>query len=225
MDNDRYSKMEIDLRMTTMARVYAWLFTFALVAITATGCISAQKQSMAEDVLISGIRVDPEVKLPDEMYYVGPGLGAGMMFGAIGAAAASSGNETDSDVIRRFAADNGVDISAIVRDAFERGLRKEGSYPYDEKAETVLSIEILRYGLSIPHGFSRNLVPILLVQARITDEKDTILWQGGDSVLPLGGPADSVKLAEIMADPSVLEALWRAAADRTAEETLKQLDQ
>ncbi len=215
--------MANNLCMTPLVRVCARLVTFFLVAIAVTGCISTQKQSMAEDVVISAIRVDPEVTVPDEMYYVGPGLGTGMMFGAIGAAAASSGNESEADILRQFAADNGVDISTIVRDAFERGLRREGRYPYDEDATTVLSIEILRYGLSIPHGLSRKLVPILLIQARITDAAGTVLWQGGDNVLPLGGPAESVKLDEIVADPAVLEGLWRAAADRTAEETLKQL--
>ncbi|GJL82534.1 MAG: hypothetical protein DHS20C01_21680 [marine bacterium B5-7] len=43
-------------------------------------------------------------------------------------------------------------------------------------------------------------------------------------MLPLGGPAESVKLEEIEQDPERLRTLWEAAAQRTAERTLQQLE-
>ena len=54
----------------------ARLIAHILAPLAPSGCISTQKQALSEDTEIRDIRVDPEVAVFEEMYYVGPSLGA-----------------------------------------------------------------------------------------------------------------------------------------------------
>ena len=64
-------------------------------------------------------------------------------------------------------------------------------------------------------------LPVLL--SALSGANDNVLSKGGDHVMPMYSPADSVKLEQIKSDQQVLLGLWQAAAERNAERTLEQL--
>ena len=74
-----------------------------------------------------------------------------------------------------------------------------------------------RYGLSLLHGLTDKLAPMLMIQAQITDAAEDIRSQGGDRVMPLGGVGDTQKLDDILADQEVLANLLRISVDRAGD--------
>ncbi len=184
-----------------------------------SGCASGPpKMAISESVQITSVSINPQVTVPEEVYYLGPGFGVGMLFGAVGAAVSSAKDVPAKDQIAAYAEQHDIDIGEIVHTAFAETMRKAQKYPINDNSTTAISLNINLYGLSIPHGFSGKLVPILIVTGEMQDQSDTVIWRGKESVLALGGPAKPVKLEEIKNDPDVLRNIWTQAAQQVASE-------
>jgi hypothetical protein len=177
------------------------------------GCASTPKLDTGNHLVAA--RIDPAVATTKEMYYLGPGSGVGMMFGAIGGAITAVANIKPGEQLNKFAQDNGIHIDEIVRDEATQAFRQSGKFDLtDAQGPNVdtLKISVPMYGFSIPTGFSGDLVPVIKIECSLVDSSGKIIWSANDSVLPLGNPAEGKTPDEFRADPKLIEQSWRVAA-------------
>ena len=196
-------------------------------AVLASGCAPApQKMSAADRKAIQFVSISSDVPKPPAPYYLGPGGGVGLMFGALGAIVTEPGREKGRTSLLDFVEKNGVSIERIVLEEFDAALRRSGKLLVADKAEpgaATIKITIRQYGLSIPNGFSSKLVPILSVLCEMTDAYGKIVWSAGDRVLPLGNPVEGLPAEEIRDDAKAIERAWRAAAKYVSESIVREL--
>lgn len=67
------------------------------------------------------------------------------------------------------------------------------------------------YGISIPHGFSTDYVPVLAVNAKLV-RNNQIIWQDSERFLPLSKGLPRYKMNAIISDPKNLSAMWDKAS-------------
>lgn len=191
------------------------------------GCAPApQRLADADRRAIRAVGVDPAITKPAEIYYLGPGGGAGLMFGALGAIATESGRQDARASLRAFLDKNGVSIERIVREEFGAALRASGKLTVADAAGPgipTMKVAIRQYGLSIPNGFSSNLVPILYLACELVDGSGRTLWSASDRLLTLGNPVEAVPGEEMRNSAAAIEKAWRAAARHLSATLLKEL--
>jgi hypothetical protein len=198
-----------------------------LLAVLASGCAPApQRMSAADRKTIQVVNINGDVAKPPAPFYLGPGGGVGLMFGAIGAIVTEPGREDGRTSLRNFVEKNGVSIERVVLEEFDAALRRSGKLLVADKAEPgapTIKITIRQYGLSIPNGFSSKLVPILSVLCEMTDASGKVVWSAGDRVLPLGNPVEGLPAEEIRDDAKAIERAWRAVAKYISESIVREL--
>lgn len=194
-------------------------YLLVVIVLFVSSC-ATNKVALREGVNLSAISIEENISIPSEIYYVGPGFGVGMLFGAIGGAIAGANSASKSEVIKKFAKEHEIEIEQIVRRAFESEINKNNNLEINNNSENKLSIIVKQYGLSIPNGFSRKLVPVLLVEAEIKDGENAVIWRDRDHVLPLSKTVKPFKLNQLKANPKLLENAWKAAAERAAKEII-----
>ena len=203
------------------------VFVLLLLFIWLAGCAPApQRMADTDRKSIQSVSINEAVVMPPVPFYLGPGGAFGLMFGAIGALATESGRADGRAALVEFAKKNGISIERIVLEEFTLALRasgKVGVVGNGTPGAPSIQINIRQYGLSIPNGFSSNLVPILFVVGSMTDSTGKTVWSASDRVSPLGNPVEGVKPESIQSDPKVLETIWRAAARHVVSNILKEL--
>jgi len=196
-----------------------------LAAILASACAPApQRLGESERKALRSVAVDANVTKPPEPFYLGPGGGFGLSFGALGAAATEGVRAQERATLVEFVERNGVSIERIVLEEFTGALRGSGKLRLAESAgDATIRIVIRQYGLSIPNGFSSNLVPILFVVCEMKDPAGRVLWSASDRISTLGNPVEGRPADEIRNDARAIEAAWRAAARHVSANILKDL--
>jgi hypothetical protein len=175
---------------------------------------TAQTSSAPDKSSAKVVVLNKEIPVPATMSYLGPGGGAGLAFGAIAAAVASSGIEKERQEFQSKAG-TGKTIDRIVYEETLAQLQSSGKFVLVETPEpgaATLNVAVLNYGFSIPHGFSSKLVPILGIRYELRDSSGNSLWSATDRTRPLGNPVDSVEAKELEANPLTRETSMRAAA-------------
>jgi hypothetical protein len=199
------------------------LFTLFLLALSLSGCASSiQMSKMDRDATVS-IKVVDEVTTPAAMYYYGPGQQALMLFGPIGGAVAGSTAAKPATQIAQFARDNNIIIEQIVKEEFITQLANSGKFKISNNkiADAKLEIKVFMYGLTIPNGFSSELVPVLKVSASLINTTGKTIWSNSDYVFGADHPPHP--LEEIKNNPGLLKEAWVAAAKKSIADVLSTL--
>lgn len=198
-----------------------------LLAALLAGCAPApQKMSSADRKAIQTVHINGNVAKPPEPFYLGPGGGFGLAFGAIGAIVTEPGRASGRDSLRDFLAKNGIVIERIVLEEVSAALRASGKLQLADRPEpgaATISVAIKQYGLSIPHGFSSNLVPVLSVECAMVDAAGKTVWSAADRILPLGNPVEGRPAEQLRNDPRAIESVLRAAAKHVAASIVREL--
>ena len=198
-----------------------------VVAAVIAGCAPAPlKMSSADRKSIQLAHVSGNVAKPPEPYYLGPGGGAGLAFGALGAIISEPSRQAGRNSFRDFLEANNIVIERIVREEFSAALRASGKLLLADKPEAgaaTISLAIKVYGLSIPHGFSSNLVPILAVECSMADAAGKTVWSASDRVLSLGNPVDALPGEQLRNDAQAIERVLRAAAKHVSAGIVREL--
>ena len=106
-----------------MMKTFLSLLLAALVA----GCAPApQKLSSADRRTIQVAHINGNIPKPPEPFYLGPGGGAGLMFGALGAIISEPSRQSGRNSFLEFLAKNDIVIERIVREEFSAALRVSG---------------------------------------------------------------------------------------------------
>ena len=198
-----------------------------LFAALVAGCAPApQKLSSADRRTIQLAYVSGKIPKPPEPYYLGPGSGGGLMFGALGAIITEPSRQAGRNSFSDFLEKNDIVIERIVLEEFSAALRASGKLLLADKPEpgaATINLAIKLYGLSIPHGFSSNLVPVLSVECNMADASGKTVWSASDRLLSLGNPVEARPGEQLRNDPRAVEGVLRAAAKHVAASIVKEL--
>lgn len=195
----------------------------ALILLTGCAATSLKPLSQQNRQSIKTVAIDDNVKVPPEVYYVGPGLGYLMLTGIVGNAIAAGQNSQESKKLKAFAENNNIHIDQIVKDNMVKEIKENTSLKIvpKESADAVMSIEIEKYGLSIPAGYATSVEPIMVVNAKLVKDNQ-IVWRDGYYVSPTNMPKH--KIDEIEKNPALLAQLWNMAAERAAQHIIRTLN-
>lgn len=169
---------------------------------------------------VKTVVVNKIVSAPEKMDYLGPGGATGLAFGAIGGALSASSIENSRADFQSKVGESDLAIRAIVLEEMLLRIRESGKFPLaDDSTQdaSTLNIAIVRYGFSIPHGFSSNLVPILRIKCELKNSAGRVLWSETSGTMPLGNPVESIAADIIQKNVSVRNAAWRGAAKALAK--------
>lgn len=191
-----------------------------------TGCATTQQLSEQDRKRIEVVKLNDQVKRPNEMYYFGPGASIGFAFGAIGGAIAGASQIGPGQEMLAYAEQNGVRIEKIVAQEFSEALRQSGKFKISDKGEAngaTINLSVFQFGFSVPNGFSSKLVPVIAYSSEMVDASGNVLWRGSESLSPLGNPVDGIPADELRTNPKAIEAAWRAAARHMANNMVQEL--
>ena len=194
-------------------------FASVFIALLLASCAAVQPISDADRRKLAGVTIDAAVAKPPAMFYLGPGGATGLMFGAIGGALSASSIEESRKAFQVYVDKNGISIEKIVLDEVSTALRRSGKFPLADAPQpgsALVTVSIVQYGFSIPHGFSSKLVPILGVRCELKDASGKLLWSAQEHTRPLGNPVEPAEPDSIRNDPKAMEGSWRAAAKHIA---------
>lgn len=155
------------------------------------------------------------------------GANIGLMFGAIGGAAASSTIESQQTAFGNFLQTNSVSIDAIVRDEFEKALRASGKMEIsaaDNATVPRLTISVPQYGFGVTHLLGSSVVPVMQIKGELTDSSGKVLWTESERMLPsIASPMDSTTWKQLHDNPKEIEQEWRKAASYLAKKIINTL--
>lgn len=201
-------------------------FIFNIVFLSGCATVSHVPISAQKMQSIHSVYIDRNITKPKEMYAFVSGEEFGFGFGAIGGAVAGAVGEHASTSIQKYAEQNNIDIRTILYDQWTGQLRNTSLValsPTPKTADAILRNDIIMYGLSIPHGFSSDYIPVLGVNAKLI-QGDQIIWQNSGRILPFAaGGMPRYKMKQILEDPNVLRKMWGAAAAKIINEMLSDL--
>lgn len=194
------------------------MFVLVLYALLA-GCGTTSLVSDPARKSITAVTVDATVAKPPQMFYLGPGDGGGLMFGAIGGALAAGPIERGRVAFQAFIEQKGISIEKLIREEVEAAVRSSGKLAVAPGGGT-LKISIIQYGFGVPHLGSSYVVPTVGFQCDIIDAGGKLVWSASERLLTLGNPVEPVKPEAMRDDPALIERTWRAAAKYLAANIL-----
>ncbi|WP_296055214.1 hypothetical protein [uncultured Amphritea sp.] len=216
-------KVFIKMEVTPMFKKQMNFLALILVFLYLSGCASSIQMSKMDREAIGSIKVIDKVTTPEGMYYFGPGQQALILFGPLGGAVAGAIAAKPAEQIDQFARDNNIVIEQIVKEEFLTQLANSGKFKIsnNEISDANLEIKIFMYGLTIPNGFSSELVPVLKVSASIINKADKIIWSNSGYIF--GDDYPSHPLEEIKNNPDLLKEAWGAVAKQSIAKVLSTL--
>lgn len=187
-----------------------------------SGCASVNRIPLDKQAAqsIKTVYVSNEIKKPEQMYEFASGSQWGMAFGVVGGVVSGIANLNAAESTQQFAEKNQIDIKKIVYNRWISQVPEKTKFKLANKpTDAILTTEIVLYGISIPHGFSTDYVPMLTLNAKLVSN-NKIVWQDSGRILPLTDGLPRYKMDEITADPKKLYAMWDKASEKMINEML-----
>ncbi len=206
----------------------ALLATLLIPALLLAGCASstALKLSQKDEASIHDIKVSKNIKAPTKMAYIGGDFTYGSMFGVVGGAIVAVQDQKTAAELSDIAKQHHIDIKQIVRRQMIKQLRAHTKFHIvadAKKADATLFIKIKLYGLSIPHGFTNQLKPVLEVEGLLANRRGKLIWDSKARVFALTKGTPHFDINVIANNPKKLALAWKAAADIAANRLIKTL--
>jgi len=163
------------------------------------------------------VSIDPDVTLPADMYYQGPGQAGMMMLGVVGALAAQGTAATPKARIHAVMDANHISVQDIVAAEFAKqaGAATKmkfavGNEPADARVKLVVNL----YGISQSQGFGTTLYPMFNITATMTKPDGTVLWKDTDYVTALNGDnKEGHTIEEYLKDPELIRKSFTNGSD------------
>lgn len=198
--------------MVKKSFIYIFLFNFVLLSGCAT--VSHVPLSKHNSQSIKTVYINPEISKPEKMYQFASGSQFPLVFGALGGIVSGLVNAQAAISTQKFVEKNNIDIKKIVYQRWVKQINNRSKFKLsNQPSDTILITDIVSYGISIPHGFSTDYVPVLRLNARLV-RNNQIIWQDSGCVLPLTSDMPRYKIDQIIKDPKILYAMWDNASDK-----------
>ncbi|MES2072978.1 MAG: hypothetical protein V4488_21680 [Pseudomonadota bacterium] len=180
------------------------------------GCASTQKLSEVDRAKFKTARINQTVQ-KGQLFLLAPsGANVGLIFGAIGGAAASGSIADTQKSFTDFLDKNSLSIEKIVREEFEKALKESGKLAIagpEESSAPVINISVPQYGFGVTHLLSSNVVPVIQVKCDLVDSSAKLIWSENERMLPsIASPMQSTTWAQLHDDPKQIEEQWRKAS-------------
>jgi len=180
------------------------------------GCGTTSLVSDPARKRIATVAINANIAKPPQMFYLGPGDGGGLFFGAIGGALAAGPIERSRIAFQGFIEQKGISIEKVVREEVEAAVKRSGKLAIGPGGGT-LNITIIQYGFGVPHLASSYVVPTVGFKCEIVDAGGKTVWSTSERLSTLGNPVEAVKPEAMRDDPALIEKTWRAAAKYLAD--------
>lgn len=205
----------------------ARLAAVVAIALVLCGCAASQKLSDADRAKFKTARINGTVEKGQVFLLAPSGANIGLMFGAIGGAAASGSIENSQKAFAAYLDKNSISIEKIVREEVEQALRESGKLALASPGETAaptINISVPQYGFGVTHLMSSNVVPVLQIKCDLVDGSGKLLWSANDRMLPsVASPMQSTTWAQLRDDPKQIEEQWRKASRHLAKKIVDEL--
>lgn len=165
----------------------------------------------AAEALLRGY-IDPQVPKPKDMFYRGPGQGAGSLFGAIGAAATAGADNGPKGQLLRLMDKEHIDISEILLE--ETQAKLSANPELEKQIKTIkganLHIAILMYGLNKTQIFSSTMYPTIKVLMILNKEGEKApVWTESEWVSSSASENDKgFSIDTYMKEPDKIKIVW-----------------
>lgn len=164
--------------------MHQWILAAASVVLCAA-CSNSVDLAVADRHLVSPMRVDGNVPLPERLVYVDgesqtAGLGDALVFGLTGVHVDSSSVSDDERQKIRSSLDfESQAAGRIMREEMIRALRRKkvATVVNDSSASSRLQLQISALGMESVENFGAKLQYYLEVQATLYDRNDRIIWK------------------------------------------------
>ena len=186
-----------------------------------TACGSIPTVPIAEDARarIHVVSVNPVVKLPPDLTFLGQGQGAALMLGGpiVGALIANSTASVPKAQLTAEMQTHHILLGDIVAAEFSKQANAGspmrfvvGTAPADAEVQLVVNA----YGVAQAHGFGSTLYPLINLSAVMKSPDGTVLWQAMDIVGPLNRDnRDGHTFEDYVKDPELLRQAFVAGSD------------
>ena len=163
------------------------------------------------------VSVDPQVKLPPDMYYQGPGQSGMMMLGVIGALAAQGTAATPKARLHAVMDENHISVQEILAAEFAKQANAATAMRFavgNEPADAQVSLVVNMYGIAQSQGFGTTLYPTFSVTATMTRPDGTVLWKDTDYVTALNGEnKEGHTIEDYLKDPELIRKSFTSGSD------------
>lgn len=172
---------------------------------------TTKTEATAPKPLLRGY-IYPEIIKPKDMFYRGPGAGAGALFGAIGAAAtANADHSAKGELIARMEKEH-IDIAQILLEQVQA--KFEATPGLEARIKAIdgvnLHVEIMFYGLVKTQLFSSTMYPTIRVRMTLNKEgQPGPVWTEKELVATAASENDKgFSYDEYMKDPEKIRIVW-----------------
>jgi hypothetical protein len=190
----------------------ASFFSCILVASVLAGCAGAptQRMSVADRATIKTVTVNPEVQMPQAMFFHGQAQSAAAVGGLVGALVGAEMAKGPSEQIVAKLKEKQIVLPEIVKSEFQRAAAASGALAFADNAASAdgeLTFAVNVYGFGQTQGFSPLLYPLMNVSATLKKKDGSIAWQKTEFATPHNSENTlGHKFDEYMANPELLRA-------------------
>ncbi len=201
-------------------------FLFFLMVFLA-GCASNIKLDPAtKPRLDDGIAINPVVTLADQPYFHGrTQTWGGALGGAVGAGIAAAATSEPAK-IKQYLAAEGIDVSSIVLEEFERQIKNRPGYAdrIRDDGKFRLQLVIHQYGIVSTNVFTSTYKPVLGLIAQLRDPTGNIIWQQSDFIANLNSRTQGYPYDHYFNTPETFKAAFQSAAEAVVSLVLEKLE-
>lgn len=184
------------------------LLTFAVLFMSLMGCATLPKLTAADQAHFQAVKIDPVVKYPPTMTY----MGEGAHFGLLGALA----DIPTRKKLQKFVEAHNIHVNNIVKKAATKAFEQSGKLNLTDAAGprvATLKIVVRVYGLGMHAGFSSKLRPFMNIRCSLIDPTGQVIWKADDFVDPNDSVVTAHTMAQLKAHPKLIAQEWRGAAN------------
>jgi hypothetical protein len=196
------------------------IFVVGIISILLSAC-ATMPLSAQNAKLIHTVGVSKHVQVPKGMFFAGPGSYCGL----IGLALASATEASTQAAIQKSAIDNHINIDQIVRNELLQQIQQSGKFQLGQtsKSDGAIYIKILQYGFTVPTTYSWEMVPYLIIQAKMLNKQGIMIWRDRTFVEPLFNGLPEYSMSELKQNPATISHSWNVAAQKAVAKMMKSL--
>ena len=206
--------------------------TLTSIALTLGACATSGRLSPADRAAIRSVAVQPQVAMPtkynsysymDLTSGVGSdlGLGGGLRWQAIGAAAIHSSASSGATLLDDSQT-HSFPIEPIVRDTFTRTFQESGVFPCAAvgAADATITLTVAADGLE-HEGLGREIIPFVAIKADLSKAGGKAIFTSMKKMRAEAGWHHTFE--EFHANPQLLRAGWEDAARKASQAIVEDL--
>lgn len=200
------------------------IFCVSLIAILLMGCVPNIPMSPQDRQLVHKIKIDPNVDMPNGMYFSGDGSQLAGGFGIIGAVISQDITDKDTRGIMNEEHANKIDFSNMLVSELNRQVAASGLFKVvNTNEDATMQLKVLTYGFqSTGLGFSNKVAPVVAVTGQLVRDKK-VIWSATAGVDSYHDNIPSHTMDEIRNNPNYLRDMWETSITITVKKILKTL--